>query len=137
MTEKRQVEQLPIVKSSVVLAARPGTEITIAVTAEILEGWAIQAHSSTLPYLIPTVLSFEPAPDISFGEVVYSEPMLKKAAFAKEELLVYTGLAVFLSPLKLLSLPRRGRGFLSPFGGALAQELGVFGQGQKKRTKPL
>ncbi|MBC7222357.1 hypothetical protein H5T56_05195 [Candidatus Bipolaricaulota bacterium] len=98
MTEKRQVEQLPVVKSSVVLAARPGTEIIIAVTAEILEGWAIQAHSPTLPYLIPTVLSFEPAPDISFGEVVYPEPMLKKAAFAKEELLVYTGLAVFSCP---------------------------------------
>lgn len=96
-----QVDQPPVVMASAVLAARPGTEVLIAVTAEILEGWAIQAHMPTSPNLIPTTLSFDPVPDLSFGEIIYPEPVPKKVAFAKEKLLVYTGLVVFLVPLKV------------------------------------
>ncbi len=96
-----QVEQPPVVMASALLAARPGTEVLIAVTAEILEGWAIQAHVPTLPYLIPTTLSFDPVPGISVGDIIYPEPALKKMAFAKEELAVYTGLVIFLVPLRV------------------------------------
>lgn len=96
-----QVEELPVVMADAVVAARPGMEVLIAITAEILEGWSIQAHEPSLPYLIPTSLSFEPVPGIIFGDVIYPEPVWKQVAFAKERLLVYTGYVIFLVPVKI------------------------------------
>lgn len=85
----------------VAVAGHPGSTAYIAVVLRISEGWAIQAHKPSLPYLIPTTLSLDPAPGLSPKEVIYPEPVEKSLAFARRKIAVYVGTVVFLVPLTI------------------------------------
>lgn len=85
----------------VAVAGHPGSTVYAAVVVQISDGWAIQAHKPSLPYLIPTTLSLHPAPGLSPGGVIYPEPVEKTLAFAGRKIAVYVGTVVFLVPLTI------------------------------------
>jgi thiol:disulfide interchange protein DsbD len=70
----------------------PGTSFQIAVVAEVEKDWHINAHRPSFDYLIPTVVSLDPVPGLTFREPVYPAHLEKAFAFTDgKPLRVYEG----------------------------------------------
>ena len=69
----------------------PGGRVRIAVAADVLEGWHVNAHVPSSDYLIPTVVELEAPPGIVVGEPTYPEGEMVTFEFADEPLRVYEG----------------------------------------------
>lgn len=67
----------------------PGAALRIAARLQIPEGWHINAHRPLDEFLIPTVLTIEPAEGFSIQRTVYPEAKLAAFSFSEEELAVY------------------------------------------------
>ncbi len=78
-----------------------GRAAEIIVTAKVEPGFHINSHQPGADYLIPTILSFEPLPEASFGEIIYPEPKLATFSFSEEALSVYENEIVLKSKLTL------------------------------------
>ncbi|MCG3120179.1 MAG: Thiol:disulfide interchange protein DsbD [bacterium] len=92
------------VRTQAVLAvdkAPPGSTIEAAVVADLETGWHINAHQPTLDYLIPTKLTLEPVPGLTFGEIQYPASIKLKFEFAEEALDVYEGRIVMRFPVTI------------------------------------
>lgn len=78
-----------------------GQTAEIIVNAKVEPGFHINSHQPSADYLIPTILSFEPLPKASFGEIIYPEPKLATFSFSEEALSVYENGIVLKSKLTL------------------------------------
>ncbi len=76
-------------------AARPtlraGGRAEIALTLTIREGWHINAETPSLPELIPTRVTIEPAAELSVDRIDYPRPVNRRLGFAGREIAVYEG----------------------------------------------
>ncbi len=66
-----------------------GGEFQIAVIVDIHHGLHINSNKPAQEYLIPAEFKFTPAADVSFGAVLYPQPLSKPFAFSDEPLSVY------------------------------------------------
>ncbi|MDZ7377313.1 MAG: thioredoxin family protein [candidate division KSB1 bacterium] len=79
----------------------PGMTVNLSISVTIAPGFHINSHQPTEPYLIPTVVKFEPMDHASFSAIHYSDPKLLKFSFSEEPLSVYEGTIDFLASLTL------------------------------------
>jgi thioredoxin:protein disulfide reductase len=95
-------------------AIRPGDKFKVAVVLDIEQGYHINshnptAHNSNLDYLIPTVVGFEPAPGIRFGEIKYPSAQYKKFDFSPtDELAVHEGTVIITAEAEAESSIKQG-----------------------------
>ena len=76
-----------------------GSAFQVAVIADLVEGWHINAHEPTLEYLIRTELSVEPVEGLNFGNTLYPDPVRVRFEFADQELAVYEGRVIIRFPV--------------------------------------
>lgn len=76
-----------------------GSAFQVAVIADLVEGWHINAHEPTLEYLIPTELSVEPVEGLNFGKTLYPDPVRVRFEFADQEFAVYEGRVIIRFPV--------------------------------------
>jgi thiol:disulfide interchange protein DsbD len=68
-----------------------GRSFQVAVVAEIQPGYHINAHRVTDSFLIPTTLEAKPPEGVRVRDTIYPPSELRKFAFARQKLAVYTG----------------------------------------------
>jgi thiol:disulfide interchange protein DsbD len=73
----------------------PGSSFELAVVVDIAPGWHINSHNPLDEFLVPSEVVFDEKEGITFGEVIYPEPILQKLAFSENDLSVYEGRIVF------------------------------------------
>jgi thiol:disulfide interchange protein DsbD len=61
----------------------------LRVESRIAEGWHVNSHTPSEDFLIPTVVSPEAAPGVTFGEPEYPPGKMAKFSFSKKPLSVY------------------------------------------------
>jgi thioredoxin:protein disulfide reductase len=84
-------------------AVHAGSQVKVAVLAEVASGYHINAHKPTLDYLIPTNFEVTPTGQFSLRTVIYPNGSPKKFPFSDVPLSVYEGkvaLAVILDVAK-------------------------------------
>ena len=90
-------EEKKITSAGVVKAVPQRAEIDAGHSGEAIlrltieNGYHINAHPPTYPYLKATELMISPAPGVEPGDVKYPPPLLRKFPFADEQLAVYEG----------------------------------------------
>jgi len=67
----------------------------VAITAQIAEGWHINADKPLESYLIPTVLEVQAGPGIEIVRLLYPAPVLRKLDISETKMALYDGVAVF------------------------------------------
>ena len=72
---------------------RPGETGEIEVSFRIRDGWHVNAEKPTLPELIPTTVTIEPADDLTVDAIDYPRPVNRRLGFAGREIAVYEGSA--------------------------------------------
>ena len=70
---------------------RPGGRTEIELALRIREGWHINAETPSLPELIPTRVTIDPAADLSIEQIDYPKPVNRRLGFAGREIAVYEG----------------------------------------------
>jgi thioredoxin:protein disulfide reductase len=73
----------------------PGSVGFVAITADIAEGWHINAEKPLESYLIPTVLEVSAPAGIEIVRLLYPAPLLKKLEISETKMALYDGVAVF------------------------------------------
>ena len=68
-----------------------GGQFRIAVLVTIAKGWHINAHTPSADYLIPAVLTFDHAPGLTYGDVLYPKGVERSFQFSDVPLRVYEG----------------------------------------------
>ena len=67
----------------------PGREAAVRLIIGVNPGYKINAHKPSVDWISPTVLEFDPNPDLKVVAVNYPTPTAKKFPFADKELLIY------------------------------------------------
>jgi thiol:disulfide interchange protein DsbD len=73
----------------------PGSSFELAVVVNIAPGWHINSHNPLDEFLVPSELVFDEKEGITYGEVIYPEPILRKFGFSENDLSVYERKVVF------------------------------------------
>jgi thiol:disulfide interchange protein DsbD len=79
----------------------PGSVGYIAITADISEGWHINAEKPLESYLIPTVLEVSAPEGIEIVRLLYPEPALRKLEISETNMALYDGVAVFGAVIRI------------------------------------
>lgn len=72
-------------------AVHAGTDVKVAVVANVQPGYHINAHKPSLDYLIPTKLIFDESPSLKVEKVFYPQGKPKKFVFLDTPISVYEG----------------------------------------------
>jgi thiol:disulfide interchange protein len=72
-------------------AARPGETARLVAVVTVEEGWHVNAHKPTDPYIVPTTLELSLPDGIAAGRAAYPEPTLLEVQGFLEKLAVYGG----------------------------------------------
>ena len=73
----------------------PGSSFELAVVVDVAPGWHINSNNPLDEFLVPSDLVFDEKEGITYGEVIYPEPILQKFSFSESELSTYEGKFVF------------------------------------------
>ena len=73
----------------------PGSNFELAVVIDVALGWHINSNNPLDEFLVPSELVFDEKEGITYGEVIYPEPILQKFSFSESEVSVYEGKIVF------------------------------------------
>lgn len=84
-------------------AVHSGSLARAAVVAEISQGYHINDHHPTLPYLIPTSVKFVPEKQFTIERISYPKGKLQKFVFAENGLSVYQDRLVIPAGLQTAS----------------------------------
>ena len=68
-----------------------GRSFEVAVVAEIMQGFHINANKVLEDYLIPTMVEADPPKGLRLAEIVYPKGTLRKFEFADQKMAVYDG----------------------------------------------
>ncbi|HUW60954.1 MAG TPA: thioredoxin family protein [Candidatus Bathyarchaeia archaeon] len=71
--------------------ARPGETVRLAAAVTVEEGWHVNAHKPSDPYIIPTTLDLSLPEGVTAGRTAYPEPTLFEVQGFPEKLAVYGG----------------------------------------------
>ena len=71
--------------------ARPGETVRLAAVVTVEEGWHVNAHKPSDPYIIPTILELALPEGVTAGRTTYPEPALFEVQGFLEKLAVYSG----------------------------------------------
>ncbi len=105
---------VPPAEKLVKIAAEPvtiaaGAKGTAKVSLTIAPTWHINANPPSPDYMIPTVLTLEPAAGVTAGDPVYPAPHMVRLGFDESDLFVYDGTAVITVPVEVAAAATNGR----------------------------
>ena len=73
----------------------PGSSFELAIVVDVALGWHINSNNPLDEFLVPSELVFDEKEGITYGEVIYPEPILQKFSFSESDVSAYEGKVVF------------------------------------------
>jgi thiol:disulfide interchange protein DsbD len=88
--------------------AAAGSKLEVALVMKIPAPFHVNAHVPSEDYLVPTALTLQPSPGLTFGPVRYPEPLTKTFPFSKKPLRVHEGRLVLRVPVTVAATAKTG-----------------------------